>query len=85
MVHPRLVPVSGYNKMLPDCDGIILVCFKRNLIPALISSIIDHEDLKIRFANIVKGVGDLHSYLIECPVLLEKVRTCETCETYENM
>ena len=60
--------------MLPDCDGIILVCFKRNLIPALISSIIDHEDLKIRFANIVKGVGDLHSYLIECPVLLEKVR-----------
>ena len=39
----------------------------------MIVSLLEHDDLKVRFANLVKGIGDLHSYIIQCPSLIRKV------------
>jgi|FrelakmetLWP11LW_1041352.scaffolds.fasta_scaffold699887_1 hypothetical protein len=59
--------------MGPDCDGVLLMSFRRNVIPCLIMSMLDHDDLKVRFADLVKGVGDLRTYLLQCPDLIDKV------------
>ena len=65
--------LTGCHKSNKYCEGVILLCYKRSVIPSMIVSLLEHDDLKVRFANLVKGIGDLHSYIIQCPSLIRKV------------
>ena len=65
--------LTGCRKSNKYCEGVILLCYKRSVIPSMIVSLLEHDDLKVRFANLVKGIGDLHSYIIQCPSLIRKV------------
>jgi hypothetical protein len=47
----------------PQLDGVVLLSYDPEAITSLLMSIVKFDDLKLRFVEIVKGLGNLKAYL----------------------